>query len=89
MSDNTWANPLPPDLTNVYVAQIDRTKIMDDVGEVGATVVTLILPDSVAKNLADATTGTATTPLAELSRSVARPVGLAVKAAAAAGLTFP
>ena len=85
-----WTNSSPPSLSQVSVAKIERTKIMDDLGKNGATVVTLVLPDSIAKTLLDATTNTQTTPLAEVSRSIARPVGLALKLAESeAGLTFP
>lgn len=81
-----WTNPLPPDLTDVSVMQITRTRISDDVGSNGATIVVLVLPDTVAADLMAATTEVLTTPPAADCRRVARPVGLALQAGVLAGL---
>jgi hypothetical protein len=58
---------------------------LPDGSTVGATTITIILPDPEAADLIAATTESASTPLAADSRAVARPIGLALQAAVADG----
>ena len=58
---------------------------LPDGSTVGATVITIVLPDPEASALIAATTESASTPLAADARAVARPIGLALQAAVADG----
>ncbi len=58
---------------------------LSDGSTVGATSITIILPDPDAADLIAATTESATTPSAADSRAIARPIGLALQAAVADG----
>lgn len=84
-----WVNPPPPDLSQVSVLQLARTRISNDVQTNGATIVVLVLPDTKAGDLMTATTDTATTPPAAACREVARPIGLALQEAVLAGFELP
>lgn len=58
---------------------------LPDGSTVDATTITIVLPDPEAADLIAATTDSASTPLAADARAVARPIGLALKAAVADG----
>lgn len=84
-----WVNPQPPDLSQVSVVQLNRTRVSNDTATNSGTMVTLFLPDNKAGDLMAATTDTATTPPAAACREVARPIGLTLQEAVLAGFELP
>lgn len=80
-----WVNPQPPDLSQVSVVQLNRTRVSNDTATNSGTMVTLFLPDNKASDVMAATTDTATTPPAAECREIARPIGLTLQQAVSAG----